>query len=140
MSLRVYPNGFNEDHEGSIYGCLINKGDTAVSLKGKLIASENTEEFDYEKLEPEGGLISIVFPHVDYIEAYKEKDFVLTAKLEAIGEPVKVVGNNSAAASKKRKFNVLENVYKKMQRTDFTLASELLSVTAVAERGCPHIT
>ena len=59
--------------------------------------------------------------HAICTEAYQEKDFVVTAKVEAPGQNVKVIGKQSAAPSKKRKFNVLENVYTKMQRTDFTL-------------------
>ena len=44
-------------------------------------------------------------------------DFAVTAKVEIPGEVVMLAGK----LPKKRKFNVLENVYKKMQRTDFTL-------------------
>ena len=40
-------------------------------------------------------------------------------------------GSNTAPAAKRlKKFNVFENVYKQMQRTDFTLVSELLIVAA----------
>ena len=58
-------------------------------------------------------------------EAYKDKDFVVEAKLEIpAGEVTNIVGKQSAAVAKKRKLNVLENVYKKMSGADFTLVFE----------------
>ena len=89
----------------------------------------DTEEFDYTRLGPtEGKCVSLT--HAECTGAYADKDFVVTAKLELPGEPVKIFGSNSAPAAKRRKFNVFENVYKQMQRTDFTLVSELLFVAA----------
>ena len=58
-------------------------------------------------------------------EAYKDKDFVVEAKLEIpAGEVTKIVGKQSAAVAKKRKLNVLENVYKKISGADFTFVFE----------------
>ena len=58
-------------------------------------------------------------------EAYKDKDFVVEAKLEIpAGEVTNIVGKQSAAVAKKRKLNVLENVYKKMSGADFTFVFE----------------
>ena len=50
-----------------------------------------------------------------------DRDFILTARVEIAGEMVKLFGSNLSSASKKRKFNVFEDVYKRMDRTDFTL-------------------
>ena len=138
MSIEVFPNGVESEGEFCIF--LNNNGDDAISLKGELMTDVDTHIFDYRKIVPaeleddEGGddtTIGVSFSHAKCTEAYKDKDFVVTAKLETIGQPVKVVGN------KKRKFNVFENVYKKMQRTDFTLVSELLSVAYITDRDCP---
>ena len=73
---------------------------------------------------------STFLTHAECTEAYKDKDFVVTAKLELPGEPVKVVGSHSSNAPKK-KFSVSENLYKRMQKPDFTLASELLCVSTI---------
>ena len=130
MVLEVFLNGFDEETAGGVYCFLTNSGVADISLRGQLITEVDTEEFDYTRLGPtEGKCLSLT--HAECTGAYADKDFVVTAKLELPGEPVKIFGSNSAPAAKRRKFNVFENVYKQMQRTDFTLVSELLIVTAI---------
>ena len=127
MVLEVYPNGLDEASAGDVDCYLYNDGEADILLKGQLITEVDTEEFDYTRLGPtEGKCLSLT--HAECTGAYADKDFVVTAKLELPGEPVKIFGSNSAPAAKK--FNVFENVYKQMQRTDFTLVSELLIVAA----------
>ena len=128
LTLKVYPNGLRESDAGDVDCFLRNSGDADILLKGQLITEVDTEEFDYTRLGPtEGKCLSLT--HAECTGAYADKDFVVTAKLELPGEPVKIFGSNSApSAAKRRKFNVFENVYKQMQRTDFTLVSELLIV------------
>ena len=129
MVLEVYPNGLDEASAGDVDCYLYNDGEADILLKGQLITEVDTEEFDYTRLGPtEGKCLSLT--HAECTGAYADKDFVVTAKLELPGEPVKIFGSNSAPAAKRRKFNVFENVYKQMQRTDFTLVSELLIVAA----------
>merc|ERR1719219_1669512 len=82
--------------------------------------------FDYEdtiKKRSSSGIFKFL-KHADCAEAYKDKDFVVTAKLEIPGDLVKVVGGQSDPAPKRQKLNVLENVYNKMSRPDFTLVFE----------------
>ena len=70
------------------------------------------------------GGIGKFLKHADCADAYKDKDFVVTAKLEIPGDLVKVVGGQSDPAPKRQKLNVLENMYNKMSRPDFTLVFE----------------
>ena len=130
MIIEVYPNGGTEESKGHVGLYLDNNGDADISLKGVLLTDVAKLEFDYTETLAHGSSWGTehFLTHAACSEAYKDKDFVVTAKLELPGEPVKVVGSHPAAASKKRKFNVLENVYKMMEKTDFTLVSELHSV------------
>ena len=73
-----------------------------------------TLAFDYHDVPAGKGIVFGKFlTHEECAAAYKEKDFVVTAKIEIPGQNIKI--------PKKEKFNVLENVYKKMQWTDFKL-------------------
>ena len=128
MVLEVFLNGFDEETAGGVYCFLTNSGVADISLRGQLITEVDTEEFDYRRFSPSGNIL-LFLTQEDCTEAYGDKDFVLTAKLELPGEPVKIFSSQSAPAPKRqKKFNVFENVYKQMQRTDFTLVSELLIV------------
>ena len=134
MIISVYPNGDYETNKGHVSLYLNNNGDADISLKGELVTDVKNIEFEYwQTFKPGSGLgYSDFLPHAQCTESFKDKDFVVTAKLELPGEPVKVVGNNTASAPKKRKFNVLENVYNMMEKTDFILASELHSVNLLS--------
>ena len=130
LSIRVYPNGPNggrDDYKGNVSLCLFNNGDEDISVKGQLITELRTMDFDYTETVLAGGFgfgFDKFLTHGECADAYKDSDFVVEAKLEIPGEVTKIVGKLSAAASKKRKLNVLENVYNKMARTDFTLIFE----------------
>ena len=130
LSIRVYPNGPNggrDDYKGNVSLCLFNNGDEDISVKGQLITELRTMDFDYTETVLAGGFgfgFDKFLTHAECADAYKDSDFVVEAKLEIPGEVTKIVGKLSAAASKKRKLNVLENVYNKMARTDFTLIFE----------------
>ena len=105
---------------------LYNDGEDDISVKGQLVTDLRTMNFDYEdtiKKRSSSGIFKFL-KHADCAEAYKNKDFVVTAKLEIPGDLVKVVGGQSDPAPKRQKLNVLENVYNKMSRPDFTLVFE----------------
>ena len=126
LAIRVYPNGDEDLFKGHVSLYLRNKGDDDISVKGQLITDLDTMDFVYtETVKARGGWGEPNFlTHAECAEAYKDKDFVVEAKLEIPSEVVKIVGRQSAAAPKKRKFDVWENVYNKMAGADFTLVFE----------------
>ena len=124
LAISVYPNGDNRFSKGYVGLFLQNNGDDAIRVKGQLITDLRNKNFEYtEFVEAKGGWgIDKFLTHAQCADAYKDKDFVVEAKLEIPGEVVKIVGRQSAAAPKK--FNVLEKVYNKMAKTDFVLVFE----------------
>ena len=123
MSILVYPNGDRACNRGHVSIYLKNKSNQDISVKCQIITDVKNKELNYEDTVEANYWFG--FPdfltHAECEEAFKDKDFVVTAKVEMAGEMVKIVGSNSASAPKKTKFNVLENVYKRMERTDFML-------------------
>ena len=121
MAVRVYPNGRTEEERGNVSVFLWNKSDADINVKCQFITEVASKEFDYKKTVKAGNGFGFgdFLPHAECAEAFKDKDFIVTAKVEIPGEPVKIAGIESAA--KKQKFNVWETVYKKMEETDFTL-------------------
>ena len=133
VTIAVYPNGEVDEYKGHVSIFLYNNGDDDINVKCQLITDVEKREFGYDvPLTAKGGGnpgrgYSKFLSHAACAEAYKDKDFVVTAKLETDGdEVVKIFGRQSDAASapKKRKFNVWENVHDKMVRADFTLVFE----------------
>ena len=124
MTIQVYPNGEDDDDKGYVGIYLDNEGDEDISVKGQLITDLDTFDIDYTKTVEAGGGwgLNRFLTHAECADAFKDKDFVVTAKLETDGEVVKIVGRESAAsASKKKKVNVLENVFNRMESADFIL-------------------
>ena len=126
MRIRVYPNGRTDSDKGFVSLFLRNEGEDDISVKGQLVTDLKTMNFDYTETigEGRGNGFGNFLKHADCADAYKDKDFVVTAKLEIPGDLVKVVGGQSAPGPKRQKLNVLENVYNKMSRPDFTLVFE----------------
>ena len=126
MDIEVYPNGDKHASKGHVSLYLNNKGDDDIGVKGQLITDLKTVDFDYDKevMANDGQGQTKFLAHAQCADAYKDKDFVVDAKLEIPGEVTKIVGRQSAAAPKKRKFDVWENVYNEMARADFTLVFE----------------
>ena len=119
MTIRVHPNGKSEKFKGNVSIFLSNKSRADVNVKCQFITDVVAKEFDYVDTVAANSTwgFSQFMSHDDCTEAYRDKDFVVTAKVEIPGENVKLIGGQMAAAPKR--FHVLENVYKKMQRTDF---------------------
>ena len=96
-----------------------------MSVKAQLVTDLKTFDIEYTTTlkAGEGWGSDKFLTHAQCADAYKDRDFVVTAKLETDGEVVKIVGNRDSAASapKKRNFNVWENVNNKMDSSDFTL-------------------
>ena len=128
FTIKVYPNGVHDENEGHVGIFLNNRGgDDDISVKCQLITDLETRNFNYTKLAKAGEFgWGMFLTHAQCAEAYKEKDFVVEAKLEMPGELTKIVGKQSA--SKKRKLNVLENAYNKMTGANFILVFEGVQV------------
>ena len=127
MSIEVFPNGDRDEDKGHVSLFLSNKGNyDDISVKGELVTDLKTMDIEYKDvLEAKDSWGNTRFlTHTQCADAYKDKDFIVEAKLEILGEVTKIAGKQSAAASKKRKLSILEKVYNKMARTDFILVFE----------------
>ena len=127
MTLEVYPNGHHDWCKGSVSILIRNKGEADISVKYQLITDVETYENDYRDLEVGDSCgVKKFATHEKCAGAYSDKDFVVTAKVETLGENVMLT--HSTAATKKRKLNVLENAYKKMQMPDFVFVFDGMDV------------
>ena len=124
LTIWVYPNGALDEDKGHVSLFLINCGDAEISVKGQVITDLETKNFSTKVVKAQELIWVKFLTHAQCAEAYKEKDFVVEAKLEMLGEVQVIVGKQSASASKKRKLNVWENVYNEMSGADFTLVFE----------------
>ena len=142
MTIEVYPNGDDKmEYKGHVAIFLRNKSDKDINVKCQFITDVETRELDYDTVKANGEFGFFKFlTHYQCKEAFKDKDFVVTAKVEIAGENVMIIGKQkSGPAPKKRKFNVLENVYKNMKRTDYVLAFDGEEVRYRAQKNnCSH--
>ena len=123
MTIGVYVNGQDEEERGTIAIFLYNDGDEDMRVKCQLITDLVTKDFGYDETVEAGQSWGFhgMLTHAQCAEAYKDKDFVVTAIVEIPGEPVKIVGSESTPTLKKKKFNVMERVFMNMERCDFAL-------------------
>ena len=123
MAIKVFPNGQDDEEKGTVAIFLQNKGTAAISVKCQLITDLLTRNLDYKHTVDAGSSFgfSRFLTHAACAEIYKEKDFIVTAKVEVPGKPVKIAGIESGPAPKKKKLNVLENIYNTMEKSDFIL-------------------
>ena len=122
LTIQVFPNGELDEDKGRVSIFLFNHGDDEIKVKGQLITDLETRDFSYTASVQFGW--GKFLTHAKCAEAYKDKDFVVEAKVEMPGEGQVIVRTQSASASKKQKLNVWENVYNEMSGPDFTLVFE----------------
>ena len=122
LTIAVYPNGQVDEDKGHVSIYLYNYGDDDINVKCQLITDLETRDFSYTASVQFGW--GKFLTHAKCAEAYKDKDFVVEAKVEMPGEGQVIVRTQSASASKKQKLNVWENVYNEMSGADFTLVFE----------------
>ena len=105
MAIKVYLNGHNEDSKGNVGVYLQNNGDADISVKCEFITEVKTWGFDYTRTVEAGNSWGLpkFLSHAQCAEAFKDKDFIVTAKVEIPGEPVKLAGIESGPAPKKQK-------------------------------------
>ena len=124
MKIKVYPNGDGKDkNNGHVGVYLRNIGDGDIRVKCQFITDAKTLGFDYKdgtvKANNYRGFGTFL-THADCTDAYMDKDFVVTAKVEIPGEFEKIASQEVAIAPRKG-LDVWENVYSRMQKTDFVL-------------------
>ena len=133
LGLVVYPNGFDEEDRGWVCIFVENRSDVEVKLKRQFITDVKTKDTageDMEEVIVEAGRMIGNYRNFNTKEAkeyYKEKDFVVTVKVEMEGDVVKIVGGEDETRKRQRKSmsqDVLENAYRKMSWTDFILEFE----------------
>ena len=90
MTIGVYVNGQDEEERGTIAIFLYNDGDEDMRVKCQLITDLVTKDFGYDETVEAGQSWGFhgMLTHAQCAEAYKDKDFVVTAKVEIPGEPV----------------------------------------------------
>ena len=120
MTIDLFPNGYEEANRGYASVVLSNMSNAALNVKCQFITEICTkgQDFDLEVLAHRGRLILDFLTHAECTEAYKDKDFVLTANVEIPGEDLKIMGNEDAVVCKK--YCLCKNLYEKMQNSDFT--------------------
>ena len=118
MKIHLYPNGYRGANKGYVSVVVGNMSNAALNVKCQLISEKCTKGFDLEVRANSGRLIFDFLSHAECTEAYKDKDFVLTANVEIPGEDLKIMGNEDAVVRKK--YCLCKNLYEKMQNSDFT--------------------
>ena len=121
MLIRVYPNGTHEGDKGYVMAYLGNMSDRDVTVKFKFVTEVSTVTGNRE-VEANGDLVDAmggVLSHVKCADAYKDKDFVLTAFVEIPGKNMRIWGSESANISEK--YCIGKKLYEKMQDTNFSL-------------------
>ena len=95
MAILVFPNGATEKERGYVSIALWNGGDADITVKATLATDAFTWDRNQEEFVGEaGGGIGLkrFLSHAECTDAYKDKDFVVTAKVEISGEMAKIVG------------------------------------------------
>ena len=130
MGLGVSPNGYGESDRGGVGVYVANTGEVDVKVKVQFDSDTKSMNMKETTVKAED-IISDMWgfgrflSHEEAKEHYKDKDFVVTAKVEVEGEVVKIVGDKEK--SRKRKSmgqEVSEKIYRDMAWTDFTLEFE----------------
>lgn len=132
LEIEIYPNGRWGDDGGTMDIYLCNKSNEDVRVQFEAVADIfQPGIFTELNLEADNGFpVGRNVSHAECIETYQDKkDFVLTVNVEIPGEDLEIVEESERVILCK-KFGVWKKVYKKMQRTDFTL------VFGGVELGC----
>ena len=101
----------------------MNESDRDVTVKFKFVTEVSTVTGNRE-VEANGDLVDAmggVLSHVKCADAYKDKDFVLTAFVDIPGKNMKIWGSESANISEKYCMKYCKKLYEKMQDTNFSL-------------------
>ena len=121
MVAKVFPNGLEEEHKGFVSIYLSNRGDAAITVKCKFTTDVRSKKdrgtipIEPNRMRGFGSFLK----HDECVNEYQDKDFVLTVQVESPGSDWEVLEQKSSEDPEE--FNVWDNVFTNMERTDFTL-------------------
>ena len=118
MVIEVYPNGATDEEKGSVSVYLWNKSECVVKVECRFVTGKKDRSFEYKMRPREIWGFDQFLTHTECAEAFKEKDFVLTASVDIRGEELKITRSESGEG---KKYCVGKTLYQKMQRSDFTM-------------------
>jgi len=130
MRLRVYPNGFNEDHRGYVATSLMNMGNGSVKVKYQFSTDIKTSviverTLAVNRVNGANGTNWNFLTHAECQEFFKERDFVLKIQVEMEGEHVKMAGEVPASRQLKSIYQEIgEKAFQGMEWADFILEFE----------------
>ena len=86
VTIEVYPNGYDKKYKGHVSIFLRNKSNEDINVKCQFITDVQTGELDYEDTVEANGEFGIrnFLTHAQCEEAFKDKDFVVTAKWSSL--------------------------------------------------------
>ena len=123
MVLKVYPNGFKEKSKGHVSVILFNESDSDVSMRYQATTLAKTTEAQNVVVPGNKGKgWEELLSHGECQRLYKGKDFAVSLKMEIPGREMKILGRNASGETQNQGCRkVWQNVFNKMQKSDFTL-------------------
>ena len=120
MAIQVYPNGQKYEFKGNVSVFLWNQSDADITVKCQFVTDAKTDDHNNEVVKAKEGFGTFNFLyHAQCKDAFKERDFVLTANVEIPGEELKIMGNEDAVVPKKH--CVCKNLFDQMMDPNFSL-------------------
>ena len=123
MVLKVYPNGFKEKSKGHVSVILFNESDSDVSMRYQASTLAKTTEAQNVVVPGNKGKgWEELLSHGECQRLYKGKDFAVSLKMEIPGREMKILGRNVSGETQNQGCRkVWQNMFNKMQKSDFTL-------------------
>ena len=121
LTIEVFPNGSREELKGNVSVYLCNRSDADITAKCKFITDATTKSCVHVVKAKLGLGFAKFLSHADCTNAYKDKDFIVSANVEfPAGEDLKIMGHEFSSEVP-TKFDFRESLYRKMQDTNFKL-------------------
>ena len=128
MAIKVTPNEAREEYKGYISVALWNKGKVGMTVKCQFSCAAKSSAFEHEiGADEQRGFLKFV-NHVLCEDHFKEKDFVLTANVEILGERMKIACKEYKALPEKYCVGLCKNLWERRDTGDFVLIFSGLEV------------